>query len=85
MTFLIKYMVSMFAVGTLKPCHGLTMGRDLAQSCWMKWNAQAMNSLLTSARKVAGDSKTVTTLKMLGSPVTLSQVSLYMAVRCFHS
>lgn len=43
-----------------------------------------MNSHLTSARRVTGDSKTVTTLKMLGSPVTLSQVQIYssMPVRC---
>lgn len=74
----------MLAVGTQKHCRGLTMGRDLAQSCWMRWSAQAMNSHLTSARRVTGDSKTVTTLKMLGSPVTLSQVQIYssMPVRC---
>lgn len=78
------YVCISFAVGTQKPCHGLTLGRDLAQSCWMKWSAQAMNSHLTSARKVTGDNKTVTTLKMLGSPVTLSQVHTYSSVpsRC---
>lgn len=46
-----------------------------------------MNSHLTSARRVTGDSKTVTTLKMLASPVTLSQVQIYssMPVRCGRS
>lgn len=67
----------MFTVGPQKPCHGLTMGRDLAQSCWMKCSAQGTNSPLISARRVTGDSKTVTTLKTLGSPVTLSQVHMY--------
>lgn len=67
----------MFTVGPQKPCHGLTMGRDLAQSCWMKCSAQGMNSPLISARRVTGDSKTVTTLKTLGSPVTLSQVQMF--------
>lgn len=78
------YVSVTFAVGTQKPCHGLTTGRDLAQSCWMKWTAQVTNSHLTSARRVTGDSKTVTTLKMLESPVTLSQVQIYrsMPVRC---
>lgn len=70
-------MFVMFTVGPQKPCHGLTMGRDLAQSCWMKCSAQGMNSPLISARRVTGDSKTVTTLKTLGSPVTLSQVQMY--------
>lgn len=72
----------MFTVGPQKPCHGLTMGRDLAQSCWMKCSAQGMNSPLISARRVTGDSKIVTTLKTLGSPVTLSQVQMYSSASC---
>lgn len=86
-TFLTEHVSVSSAVGTQKPCRGLTTGRDLAQSCWMKWSAQAMNSHLTSARRVTGDSRTVTTLKMLACPVTLSQVQISssVAVRCGQS
>lgn len=43
-----------------------------------------MNSHSTNARRVTGDNKTVTILKMLASPVTLSQVRTYSSVpvRC---
>ncbi|XP_073208969.1 neurotrypsin-like isoform X4 [Lepidochelys kempii] len=61
------------SVGLQRPSRGLTMGRDPAQSCWMKWSAQGTSCHWTSARRITGDSKTVITLRMQECPVTPSQ------------
>lgn len=55
------------------PKHGIRriLGKDLAQSCWMKYAALEMSFLLNNVQKVPGESITVAIRKMLGCPVLL--------------